>query len=68
MLIETYRISSKTIALVFEGERYVAHTVPEGTLITAHRIETEKLVQVSWNGFTGVMLAKDLWANGERID
>jgi len=67
VLIEEYRISSKTIALVFEGERYVAHTVPEGALVTAHRIETEKLVQVTWAGLTGVMLAKDLWANGERV-
>jgi len=68
MLIEKYRISSKTIALVFEGERYVAHSVPEGALVTAHRVETEKLVQVTWNGLTGVMLAQDLWANGERVE
>jgi hypothetical protein len=68
MLIEKYRISSKTIALVFEGERYVAHSIPEGSLVTAHRVETEKLVEVTWNGLTGVMLANDLWTNGERVD
>ena len=68
MLIEKYRISSKTIALVFEDGRYVAHSVPEGSLVTAHRIEIEKLVQVTWDGITGVMPAQDLWANAKRVD
>ena len=68
MLIEKYRISNKTIALVFEGERYVAHTVPEGALVTVHRIETEKLVEVTWDGVKGVMLAQDLWTHGTRVD
>jgi len=68
VLVERYRISRKTIALVFEDERYVAHTVPEGAVVTAHRVETEKLVQVTWNGLTGVMLAQELWANGERVE
>jgi len=34
------------------------------SLILTHA-QTEKLVQVTWNGLQGVMLARDLWANGE---
>ena len=64
-----YRITSPTLALIEEGGRHVAHTVPTGAIVTVEgdAFDGEKLVNVIWDGKEVMMFAQDLRVRAEQV-
>ena len=53
--VERYRILSSLLALVLKDGINIAHLVPEGTTVTANRRDSERFVNVEWDGNKAVM-------------
>ena len=68
MLVERYRILSPILALVPKDGSTVAHLVPEGAIVSVDRVDTERLVNVEWDGTKAMMYAQDLSSRGKKID
>lgn len=70
MARDKYRIKSSTIALFFENGRHVAHTVPEGSVITVESsaFHGDKLINVLCAEQDVMMFTQDIRARGEKLD
>jgi hypothetical protein len=69
MPVGRYRFSSPTLALLEEGGRHVARTVPAGAVVEVDgAFEKEKLVEVLWDGKRVMMFAQDLRSRAELAE
>ena len=66
---DTYRITSPTLCMFPENGRYVAHTIPKGSIntIESETFDGNKLVEVSLDGKTVMMFTQDLRSRGEKV-
>ena len=64
MLIGRYLVKAPTLVLGTESEGRLACTIPAGSLISVDSpmFNGDRLIDVSWNGKTVMMLAEDLRA------
>jgi hypothetical protein len=64
-----YELRSATVALIHENTRYVAITVPSGTILNVpdNLATAAPLVKVEWDGKSIQIFAVDLRDRGELI-
>ena len=69
-MIGRYLINTPTLALVKEGSRQVARTVPIGAVITVDSalVDGNKFIEVTWNDEKVMMFVQDLNTRGEAIE
>jgi hypothetical protein len=64
-----YRFNSPTLALLEEEGRHVARTVPAGSVVEIDgAFESDKLVEVLWDGMRVMMFAQDLRSRAELAE
>jgi hypothetical protein len=69
MSVGRYRFNSPTLALLEEEGRHVARTVPAGAIVEVEGIfESDKLVEVLWDGKRVMMFAQDLKSRAEPTE
>jgi hypothetical protein len=70
MAQETYRITSPVLALILEGDRHVAHTIPKGATVSfeGKTFDGNKLIEVLWDGKVVMMFTQDLRSRGEKVN
>ena len=64
-----YRFNSPTLALLEEEGRHLARTVPAGAVVDVDGVfESDKLVEVQWDGKRVMMFAQDLRNRAELVE
>ena len=68
-IADKYRVKHPTIALFLEDGRHVAHTVPEGSVITVNSetFNGDHLIEVLWSEKKVLMFSQDIRSRGEKI-
>jgi hypothetical protein len=65
-----YRLTAPTIALFPEDGRKVAHTIPEGAVVSVAKVEKidgNKLIEVVYEEKRVLMFAQDIRSRGEKV-
>ncbi len=67
--MDSYRITSPTLSMFFEGGCYMARTLPKGAIVTirSESFDGDKLVEVGYEGSSVMMFTQDLRSRGEKI-
>ena len=65
-----YRIGNSTIAVVIEGGKQIATTIPAGEIVELadSPIQAEGLVHVRWKGQIVEMFTQDLLERGQELN
>jgi hypothetical protein len=69
MSTDAYRITSPTLSMFLEGDRYVARTLPKGAIVTieSETFDGNKLVEVRYEDKVIMMFTQDLRSRGEKV-
>lgn len=70
MPILKYKILSPILALVPDGGRNVARTVPIGSIISMEsgEFDRNRLVAATWDGQDVMIFAQDVRSRGEKVE
>ena len=67
---DTYRITSPTMSLFFEGDLHISRALPKGALVTiaSETFNGNRLVEVLYEGKVVMMFTQDLRSRAEKVE
>ena len=67
-MLLNYRLKRPTMALVEEGGRQVAKTIPKNAVISVKYVRQAGLVPIIWEGRSAMMFAEDIRSSCTPVD